>query len=168
MTEENEKKEFDPNNFTVTIVGDEEDFGTEYILDPSWVYEKLEDDIHQLGRLFKWPVEDAAGELLQFVYCHQLSSITEDTLGGVVWDPAVILGKYLERNPNVVTGKRVLDLGSGTGITGFVAAALGAGEVFVTEYDHPILIDLLERNVALNSYAKGGPVFARRLTWGSA
>ena len=41
---------------------------------------KLEDDMNQLGRLFKWPVENSEGELIQFVSCNQLTSITEETV----------------------------------------------------------------------------------------
>ena len=73
----------------------------------------------------------------------------------------------MEKHPHFVKGKRILDLGSGTGITGFVAAALGASEVYVTEYDNKILMDLLERNVKLNEYKNGSKVFAKALTWGN-
>lgn len=38
----------------------------------------------------------------------------------------LLIVEYLERNPQLVRGKAVLDVGSGTGIVGIVAARLGA------------------------------------------
>uniref|UniRef100_A0A0B7A2E0 Methyltransferase small domain-containing protein n=2 Tax=Arion vulgaris TaxID=1028688 RepID=A0A0B7A2E0_9EUPU len=42
-----------------------------------------------------------------------------------VWDSAVVLAKYLAKNRHLVHGKKVIELGAGTGLTGLVAAALG-------------------------------------------
>lgn len=54
-------------------------------------------------------------------------------VGCVVWDAAIVLAKYLEtkyfHNPpsglNVWAGKSVLELGSGTGVVGLMAATMG-------------------------------------------
>lgn len=54
-------------------------------------------------------------------------------VGCVVWDAAIVLAKYLEteyfHDPssgwNVWAGERVLELGSGTGAVGLMAATLG-------------------------------------------
>ena len=45
----------------------------------------------------------------------------------VVWDAALVLAHFLEFNRGSLElrGKRVLELGAGTGIVGLVAAALG-------------------------------------------
>ena len=45
----------------------------------------------------------------------------------VVWDAALVLAHFLERNRSSfdLCGKRVLELGAGTGIVGLAAAALG-------------------------------------------
>ena len=50
-------------------------------------------------------------------------------VGCVVWDAALVLCRFLE-NPHYFSrgfwsGKRVVDLGSGTGVCGIAAAALG-------------------------------------------
>lgn len=51
------------------------------------------------------------------------------TVGCVVWDAALVLCKFLENpkyfGPKYWVGKRVLELGSGTGAVGLAAAALG-------------------------------------------
>ena len=45
----------------------------------------------------------------------------------VVWDAALVLAHFLEHNRSSLDlrGKRVLELGAGTGIVGLTAAALG-------------------------------------------
>ena len=59
----------------------------------------------------------------------------EDTYGtgATVWPAAMVLVKYLEKNRNLLTQKRVVDLGSGTGITSIAAAILGAAHVICTD-----------------------------------
>ncbi|PRD28941.1 UNVERIFIED_CONTAM: Protein-lysine methyltransferase METTL21D [Trichonephila clavipes] len=49
-------------------------------------------------------------------------------VGSVVWDAGIVLGKYLDRlqdSKNTLNGKIVIDIGSGTGVAGLFAAALG-------------------------------------------
>lgn len=54
--------------------------------------------------------------------------------GEYVWPAGIIMCNFLKRNPDVVKGKRVLELGSGTGITGLYAARLGAEHVTLTDF----------------------------------
>ena len=50
-------------------------------------------------------------------------------VGCVVWDAALVLGKFLENEnyfpPSSLSGKSVIELGSGTGAVGLIACALG-------------------------------------------
>lgn len=49
-------------------------------------------------------------------------------VGCVVWDAGIVLAKYLDyihKNKNFISKKSVIDIGSGTGIVGLCAAALG-------------------------------------------
>lgn len=63
----------------------------------------------------------------------------------MVWPAAHVLSKYLEiRFACGMEGKRVADIGSGTGFTGFIAARLGAD---VTLTDQECIQFLLERNL---------------------
>ncbi|CAM9975522.1 unnamed protein product [Phaeothamnion confervicola] len=59
------------------------------------------------------------------------------------WDGAVLLAKYLEicearGDSDAVRGKRVLELGSGTGLAGLAAAAMMAREVVLTDLEYAL------------------------------
>ena len=64
----------------------------------------------------------------------------------LVGDCAAVLSRYLESRPDAVAGKRVLELGSGAGLVGLVAAALGARSVTLSDLDE--VVPLLTRNAA--------------------
>lgn len=66
--------------------------------------------------------------------------------GTLVWPAAHVLSKYFEKRfftCSSLQNKRVCDIGSGTGITGFVAATLGATVVLT---DQECILPLLEEN----------------------
>lgn len=65
--------------------------------------------------------------------------------GVFVWPAAHVLSKYVEKRygPNGLCGQRVCDIGSGTGASGFIAAALGAKVTLTDQYQ---LISLIESN----------------------
>lgn len=49
-----------------------------------------------------------------------------------LWDCGVILAKFLEQHPSLVSGKHVIELGAGKALPSIAAAALG-GRVVVTD-----------------------------------
>jgi predicted nicotinamide N-methyase len=59
--------------------------------------------------------------------------------GATVWPAAHVLVKYLEKNPNLVQNKRVVDLGSGTGVTSVACALLGASHVTCTDGEDTVV-----------------------------
>ena len=66
--------------------------------------------------------------------------------GRIVWDGAVLLAKILEQMfSEVIRNARVLELGSGTGLAGLAAAALGAETVWLT--DLPYCLNSLKANI---------------------
>jgi predicted nicotinamide N-methyase len=76
-----------------------------------------------------------------------------------LWDSAVGIGLHLAAEPGAVWGKDVLDLGCGQGLSGTVAAALGARVLFA-DLEPPALLF-----AALNSAPWSGRVRMRRLNW---
>ncbi|KAF9468900.1 putative methyltransferase-domain-containing protein [Collybia nuda] len=68
--------------------------------------------------------------------------------GGVAWPAGQVLANYLvKKGPSFVTGRNVLELGSGTGLVGLVAGKLG-GNVWIT--DQAPLLGIMHRNVLGN------------------
>jgi predicted nicotinamide N-methyase len=75
------------------------------------------------------------------------------------WAGGQALARYLLDHPAVAVGRRVLDLGSGSGLTAIAAAVTGAVAVLASELD-PIAIAAIGLNAALNdvSIASTGDV----------
>jgi len=71
-------------------------------------------------------------------------------IGGMVWDAAVLLSKFISKNrESFKSVKRVVELGSGTGLCGLaVAYLLPQAEVVLT--DNQPHVPLLQRNAELN------------------
>lgn len=76
-------------------------------------------------------------------------AVDRDTTGFFVWPAARALSAYLAKHPELVRGKRVVELGAGPGLVGLAAAALGASEVVLTDLSGTM--PLLQRNVELNA-----------------
>ncbi|MER8489890.1 50S ribosomal protein L11 methyltransferase [Mesorhizobium australicum] len=66
------------------------------------------------------------------------------------WAGGAVLARYVLDHPEIVAGRRVLDLGAGSGIVGIAAAKAGAGAVMAAEVDRNGVAAL-----ALNAAANG-------------
>jgi predicted nicotinamide N-methyase len=66
------------------------------------------------------------------------------------WAGGLALARYVLDNPDVVAGKRVLDLGAGSGLVGIAAAKAGAREVVAAEVDR-YAVAALKLNMKLNA-----------------
>lgn len=66
-----------------------------------------------------------------------------------LWPGGAALIAHLAAQPDLVRGKRVLDLGAGSGLVGIAAAKRGARRVLASEVD-PLARIALELNAALN------------------
>ena len=90
-----------------------------------------------------------------------------------IWDAGLVLANYLCEGrgggwSGRLKGRRAVDLGSGTGVVGLAAAALGADVVLT---DLPECLPILELNVRQNAAAvaaAGGSACALPLRWGDA
>ena len=65
------------------------------------------------------------------------------------WAGGQAVARYLLDHPDVVHGRRVLDLAAGGGVTAIAAALAGASAVTATEID-PAAVEALALNAALN------------------
>lgn len=70
-------------------------------------------------------------------------------VGFQMWPAAVILSRWLCRNPKVIAGRNVLEVGAGLGLCGLVAGHIAA-TVTLSDFN-PAVLKALEENVALNA-----------------
>lgn len=96
------------------------------------------------------------------------------TTGLRTWEAALHLGQYLCLNGSLVAGRRVLELGAGTGYLSILCAkGLGAAHVTATDGSEEV-VDTLPENFAVNdvqwSYDTSGVtvVSPKLLKWGHA
>ena len=90
------------------------------------------------------------------------------TTGLRTWEAALHLGQYLCTDPSLVGGKRVLELGAGTGYLSILCARqLGAAHVVATDGSDEVVVALAE-NFALNGLQEGpdARLSAAELRWG--
>ncbi|KAH9853831.1 putative methyltransferase-domain-containing protein [Lenzites betulinus] len=80
--------------------------------------------------------------------------------GGIAWPAGEVLSSYIARQVSL-RDKRVLELGSGTGLVGLVAGKLGA-RVCIT--DQAPLLGIMKQNVSLNQLESY--VSVAELNWG--
>lgn len=73
--------------------------------------------------------------------------------GEYIWPAGLFMCDFLKRNSELVKGKRVLELGSGTGIVGLYAAKLGASHVTLTDFID-FNIEGIKRNIKENGLAQ--------------
>ncbi|KAL9642371.1 hypothetical protein ABK040_007369 [Willaertia magna] len=90
------------------------------------------------------------------IYIDQDLGIVNKEAGAMVWDSALVLAKYFENTrvfpEGFFKGKKVLELGTGTGIIGIVLLTQGAIVHFT---DKKELIPLIEKNIFLNCTTSG-------------
>lgn len=65
------------------------------------------------------------------------------------WASGLVLVNWLESNSEWVRGKRVLDLGAGSGVAAIAAARAGAAQVVACDLD-PLALAACQANAALN------------------
>ncbi|QJB58472.1 methyltransferase [Pseudodesulfovibrio sp. zrk46] len=65
-----------------------------------------------------------------------------------VWPASVLLGRHILRNADLLNGRPCLDLGCGLGVTGMIAASVGA-EVVAFDYEWPA-VRFAHHNAELN------------------
>jgi len=86
------------------------------------------------------------------------------------WEAGLRLGEYLvsDEGKNLVRGKRILELGSGTGLLAILCARwLGSTHINATDGDDRV-VEALETNIFLNGLQQSANIDARSLKWGRA
>lgn len=84
-------------------------------------------------------------------------------VAAVVWDAAIVLGRYLEKLGTQLQGKKVIELGAGTALVGMVASLLGAD---VTVTDRKMALDISAMNIERNFGSHRNSINVKELDWG--
>eukprot|EP00578_Thalassiosira_sp_NH16_P022951 CAMPEP_0181083542 /NCGR_PEP_ID=MMETSP1071-20121207/4212_1 /TAXON_ID=35127 /ORGANISM="Thalassiosira sp., Strain NH16" /LENGTH=247 /DNA_ID=CAMNT_0023165205 /DNA_START=81 /DNA_END=824 /DNA_ORIENTATION=+ len=113
-----------------------------------------------MGRFY--PFDDSgipfASKMLVIKEMQNQSNVGGDGGTGLnVWDGSLLLARYLEKRPDLVMGKTVLELGSGCGLVGIASAILGAKEVTMTDLNYAL--PLMQENVDRNELSWKGESF---------
>ncbi|KAI3634204.1 hypothetical protein MIR68_007808 [Amoeboaphelidium protococcarum] len=82
------------------------------------------------------------------------------------WNAGIYIAKYIDSNPDVVRGKKVLELGAGAAFPSIVSALNNASQVVVTDYPDIELIQQLSDNVLFNLKANTGQFQVTGHLWG--
>ncbi|XP_067847266.1 EEF1A lysine methyltransferase 3-like [Heptranchias perlo] len=88
----------------------------------------------------------------RYQFCGNALRITRDFsnnlgISAIIWESGLVLCRYFEQEKISFSGKKVIELGSGTGIVGILAILLG-GDVTLT--DQPVVLNQIEFNVTSN------------------
>ena len=94
-----------------------------------------------------------ADEVLPLWHAVQVETRDEDAplpYWAFAWGGGLAIGRYLREHPDAVTGRRVFDLGSGSGLCAIAALHAGAAEVAASDID-PLAIAAVELNARANA-----------------
>ena len=83
-----------------------------------------------------------------------LENPNDATDGGefFIWPASLVLSNFLLKNPSIVRGKSVLELGASHGMASMTASSLGASFVVATDRQH--VLPFLQSNLALNRWCR--------------
>ena len=111
---------------------------------------------------FTREIESHNGETLE------IYQATIGDVGHVVWDAAIALCKFFDTKYFAsnfsLAGKRIIELGAGTGVVGLAAALHGA---HATITDLPALMELMQKNIDHNASVLKASATAKCLAWGT-
>lgn len=97
----------------------------------------------------------------------KLNIISDGTTGLHTWQAAGALAEWALQNAALLRGRRVIELGAGTGLTGLVVANMCAPQRLTLTDGNALVVELLRSNVATNLSAAGGQadVHVLQLDW---
>ncbi|KAK1878325.1 Protein-lysine N-methyltransferase EEF2KMT [Dissostichus eleginoides] len=96
--------------------------------------------------------------------------ISDGTTGLVTWEAALFLTEWALEHRQAFSGRTVLELGSGVGLTGITICRSCSPKRFVFSDCHPRVLQTLENNVRLNAVTQREPppVTVQELDWSTA
>nr|XP_056722495.1 protein-lysine N-methyltransferase EEF2KMT [Euleptes europaea] len=78
--------------------------------------------------------------------------ISQGTTGLVTWDAGLYLAEWALEHPSVFTNRRILELGSGTGLTGIAICKTCHPRAYIFSDLHQSVLEELSENIYLNGF----------------
>ncbi|XP_063759740.1 protein-lysine N-methyltransferase EEF2KMT isoform X2 [Eleginops maclovinus] len=99
-----------------------------------------------------------------------VAMISDGTTGLVTWEAALYLTEWALEHQQAFSGRTVLELGSGVGLTGITICRSCSPKRYVFSDCHPRVLQTLQDNVQLNSVTQRAPphVTVQELDWSTA
>ncbi|XP_063983682.1 protein-lysine N-methyltransferase EEF2KMT-like [Diachasmimorpha longicaudata] len=91
------------------------------------------------------------GNIDRLIIQESRSLISEGTTGLCSWQAALALGEWCVLHRDFLEGKKILELGSGVGLTGLTILSLCSPRKFIFSDCHPRVLTLLRSNVDCHS-----------------
>ena len=79
-----------------------------------------------------------------------IRSYYSENFGEYVWPSSRYLGELLCQNAELIKGKRIMELGCGSGLSGIVASKLGANVIFTDQSDPESILNNCRENTKEN------------------
>ncbi|KAJ3698118.1 hypothetical protein LUZ61_001823 [Rhynchospora tenuis] len=119
---------------------------------------------------------DRSYELTEFTFgsnslqllCLRSASTDYDLTGQLVWPGAVLMNNYLSNHAEILSGRSVIELGSGIGITGILCSRF-CKEVVLTDHNDEVL-EIIRKNIELEASKRNQNLpglTAEKLEWGN-
>lgn len=83
------------------------------------------------------------------------NKISQGTTGLGIWESALALSEYAIANSSEFRGKRILELGAGTGLSSFIIAKCCAPHSITLSDGNDKVIDYLNENIRINFESSG-------------
>ncbi|KAJ4763065.1 Protein-lysine methyltransferase METTL21B [Rhynchospora pubera] len=100
--------------------------------------------------------------------CLRSASTDYDLTGQLVWPGAVLMNNYLSNHAEILSGRSVIELGSGIGITGILCSRF-CKEVVLTDHNDEVL-EIIRKNIELEASRRNQNLpglTAKKLEWGN-
>lgn len=106
------------------------------------------------------------GCINQDMLCSAAATTDFDLTGQIIWPASQVMAWFLiSKGAEWISRARILEVGAGCGLVGFIAAHLGAQLVICSDGSH-VVLDLLEQNKAAEWNSDLRSVEVESLTWG--
>lgn len=87
--------------------------------------------------------------------------------GHLLWNAGIFTANYIDQHPDLVQGKRVIELGAAAGLPSIICGLNSPEKVICTDYPDPDLLNNIQYNIDHCPHLPKGIVQTRGFIWGN-